>query len=182
MNKNKKNGWMTGLVVAVLLIGGLGAIGYMNKEAIVDRFPWLNGTPSSSEVSEIPSEETSEEPSEEVPVLVEQYQIILSKEQNFYISMNGPGLTGNPLDTFRGNIVSFTFTEETINFVFDPIDLEEDYYLAGLSIYAATGDNFGSWNPIIEDEPVAYGIYDFSAIVITEANQVLTPVYTPVYQ
>lgn len=166
----------------LLVLALIGVAGYVGKNYQT----WFPPEEvSSSEISEEPSSEVpSEEPSEEQPVLLEQYQLVFNKEQNFYISLRGPGITGVNENTFgNGNIVSALVTSETFTFTFSPIDLQEEFYLRSL-IISGTGISSVGWTFLNDDgnEVIRpFGIYDFSEIVITEEGQVLNPIYTPIY-
>lgn len=185
MKFKKKNGWIKGLVIAVLIIGGLGAIGYMNKEAIVDRFPWLNGTPSSSEVSELPSEETSEDLSEEVPSSEEPELLNVIRIKTKYDAQGSLHYSDVIFaeDCLNLYQIYMNFVDHEIEATFYTID---DFLILEIPF----NSNVNFWlspnvmtNPIYSqnyafEEP---GLYDFSGITEITNEMILEPVYTPIY-
>ena len=117
-------------------------------------------------------------------VTPEEYRIILSKNYDYTLSFGGPSfqtkiiLLSADLSDYD-NLISISVTHDDI--VMTVSDLEEGQYNFS-NIYMSDGTYYGNYSFTYLD-PVSneklYGTYDFSNITITEAGQVLNPIYTP---
>ena len=115
----------------------------------------------------------------------EEYRLIFNKNYEFEMDFDGPSLKnattlGLDLSSY-GNLISASSTQENIVITVSYPD-EEDLY--NLNLIYITGDSYTSeYYALTYLDPVSneklYGTYDFSNITITEADQVLNPIYTP---
>ena len=118
-------------------------------------------------------------------VTPEEYRLVFDKYQDYQIRFQGfdLGNTAALTQDFSSydNLISITLTaDDTVITVSYP-DEEDLHYLEYIAIF---GDTYNSddymltyLDPVSNDK--LYGTYDFSNISITEASQVLNPIYTP---
>ena len=118
-------------------------------------------------------------------VTPEEYRLIFDKDQNYDVRFNGPKITKTTTlaDDFNvyDNFISLSLTTDDIVITVSYPDEGDVNKLKYLTI---TSDSYTSFNytftyldPVSNDK--LYGTYDFSNIVITEAGQILNPIYTP---
>ena len=137
--------------------------------------------------------DVSEEPpvsSEEPPVSSEEYRLIFNKNYGFSLDFQDAGVITNDT-TLSENFNDYSNLESiSINTQYDEqivvITLsypgEENLYsLLGMyitsDIYTSGEYRLTYLDPVSNDK--LYGTYDFSHITLTEADQVLNPIYTP---
>ena len=114
----------------------------------------------------------------------EEYRIIVSKYYDFSFDFNDVYITqdtivSTDLSDFE-NLISLSADQGTVILTvsYPGVGSIVDFYK--LSIYDGTynGDyTFTYLDP--ESNEKLYGTYDFSNIILTEASQVLNPIYTP---
>ena len=114
----------------------------------------------------------------------EEYRFILRKSFTFQIDFDGFTLTAeNTLSQSFSpyeNLTSFTSTYDNIIVTLSYPDELSNNIATYLTISDVTVN--GTYEIFYED-PISneklYGTYDFSNIILTEADQVLNPIYTP---
>ena len=121
-------------------------------------------------------------------VTPEEYRLIFNKNQDYFLRFIGPSL--NSTDTLSkdfstyDNFISLSLTTvDTVITVSYPESYpdEDQYWLKSIVIssggYTSPDYMFTYLDPVSNEK--LYGTYDFSNITLTEADQILNPIYTP---
>jgi len=179
----KIKGALTFVLLATLSLGGIAyfSSGFSNwtADGWRDRL-----TPVSSEEPPVSSEEPPVS-SEEPPVSSEEYRIVLNKNYNYSLSFVGPQITNATTlaENFNlyDNLISLSLTTDDVIISVSSPDVGDSHYLEFLYLdswtYLSLDYMFIYLDPV-SNNPL-YGTYDFSNIILTEADQVLNPIYTP---
>jgi len=123
--------------------------------------------------------------SEEPPVSSEEYRLIFNRNYAFWFDFTNGSITdGTPLSedfSKYDNLISLSLSHDDIVLTLSYPDEIDQNIFKFLEItdndsgyYSSTYDFFYSY-----DDEKLYGTYDFSKIILTEADQVLNPIYTP---
>ena len=122
-------------------------------------------------------------------VTPEEYRILINKNQDYGYELE---FNGNTLDIssdsslYLGfsdldNLISLSITRDDIVITLSYPDEEDQNNFKSIiiykDIYSSSNYMFTYLDPVSNDK--LYGTYDFSNITITEADQVLNPIYTP---
>ena len=114
----------------------------------------------------------------------DEYRLIVNRTANYSFTFTGSGIAYNdPLNknfTFNNNVISLSITPDNFILTLSYPDEGENYF-EYLSItddaYTSADYTLTYLDPVSNEK--LYGTYDFSNITITEAGQVLNPIYTP---
>ena len=123
--------------------------------------------------------------SEEPPVSSEEYQLIFNKNQDYSLDFNGSDITNSTTlsqdFSVLDNLISLSSTHDDIVVTLSYPDEDDQHYFIYITIYStdyASGDYTFTYLDSVSNDKL-YGTYDFSNITLTEADQVLNPIYTP---
>ena len=138
--------------------------------------------------------DVSEEPpvsSEEPPVSSEEYRLIVNKNYGFSLDFQDAGAITNNTTLSKNfndysnldsiSINNTQYDEQIVVITLSYPGEENLYSLLAMyissDIYTSCEYLFTYLDPVSNDK--LYGTYDFSHITLTEADQVLNPIYTP---